>query len=382
MNNAIKKLLDNPNGFPPSKELHKSLPSLTANTLLTFIQQWYQDNEETLAISGKNLCSILSMSENQLRRSKKLLKEKGYIRTKLVGHPSISSYILGGESMDKRMDNHTEDSGLSILSENHTITKTPRGKRRNSAKNEVYPSCEISDNILITILNKDKILSELNKNKKYKELYEKFGTRIELDLSCLLYDEIVITRPGYFDWRLHSDKCAIAKIILNWCVDIDKLIRKDGRCPELVLDVILWCQRNDFWAQNIKSAEKLRKQFPKLHEQMDKDQNIGICRTRDIYPEITKELITLFIKDFLAGRKVEWSVQDKEKFIKAAVLVVKFAKEGKLMQNNVPGYLIQCLNINYADEEKAVIPGHLCSSRTWDVLMPQYLRELGVIYSA
>lgn len=381
MDNILKEFWNETSGLSPSRQLQKTIPSLTQNTLLHFIQQWYKKHEEPLSISGKNLCKLLCMSKNQLRLAIKLLEKNGYIKTKLVGHPSINCYLLSEQSNEIRPTTQDlEEPDLEISRE----PKTPRRKVRNSEKKPVYPSSEISDNILTTILNKDKLLSELLGQGKYLKLYEKFGTKIELDLSCLLYEEIIKNRPGYFDWKLHSDKCAIVKIILNWCEDIDKLIRIDKREPDLVLDVITWCQQDSFWAQNVKSAETLRKQFPKLHERMDEDKPgaTTVCRTRDMHPEITQKLIKQYTRDFLAGRETQWEAKDKEKFIKAARILVKFAHDGKLRQENVPGYLMRCLYLNYTEEEKAVLPGHLCSKRTWDVLMPQYLRELGVIYSA
>ena len=374
--------------FPPSRELHKILYSLTQNTLLNFIQQWYQHNKEPLSISGKDLCELLCMNENQLRLAKKVLKKNGYIETSIAGHPPITSYFL--KKSDR--DIYSDHSGINTRGRNTDpgrnttpgINTTLQRKAPNLEENPIYLSSEIPTNILTTILKQNNILVGISREDKYAKLIEKFGTKIELDLSCVLYEEIIKNRPGYFDWRLKSDKGAIAKIILNWCEDIDKLIRRDGRAPGLVLDVILWCQQDKFWAQNIKSAETLRKQFPRLHEQMDKDNNkdTGVCRTRDMFPEITQELTKQYTKTFLSGREVDWPAQDKEKFIKAASLVVKFAKEGKLIQTNVPGYLMRCLFTNYTEEEKAVVPGHLCTSRTWDVLMPQYLRDLGVIYAS
>jgi hypothetical protein len=58
-----------------------------------------------------------------------------------------------------------------------------------------------------------------------------------------------------------------------WAADIDKIIRLDGRCYEQVLEVIEWCQQDNFWQNNILSAAKLRLQLDKLEIRMDKDFN-------------------------------------------------------------------------------------------------------------
>lgn len=53
----------------------------------------------------------------------------------------------------------------------------------------------------------------------------------------------------------------------KWCLSIDRLIRLDNREPEVVAAIIHWCQDDSFWAANIQSADKLRKQFSRLYLQ-------------------------------------------------------------------------------------------------------------------
>ena len=53
----------------------------------------------------------------------------------------------------------------------------------------------------------------------------------------------------------------------KWCLAIDRLIRLDNREPEVVAAIIHWCQDDSFWAANIQSADKLRKQFSRLYLQ-------------------------------------------------------------------------------------------------------------------
>lgn len=53
-----------------------------------------------------------------------------------------------------------------------------------------------------------------------------------------------------------------------WARDIDLMIRRDGRTPERIREVIVWCQRDDFWWKNILSTQRLMKQFDRLEAEM------------------------------------------------------------------------------------------------------------------
>ena len=50
----------------------------------------------------------------------------------------------------------------------------------------------------------------------------------------------------------------------GWADDIRKLVELDDNTVDEVKEVIDWCQSDDFWKNNVMSANKLRVQFPKL----------------------------------------------------------------------------------------------------------------------
>ncbi len=54
----------------------------------------------------------------------------------------------------------------------------------------------------------------------------------------------------------------------KWCEHIDKLHRIDKREYSEIESVILWCQENSFWQNNILSTDKLRKKFEQLYLSM------------------------------------------------------------------------------------------------------------------
>ncbi len=55
----------------------------------------------------------------------------------------------------------------------------------------------------------------------------------------------------------------------KWAVHIDYLNRLDGRSLKDVNEVILWCQRDSFWRNNILSTRKLRDKFTQLYLSMN-----------------------------------------------------------------------------------------------------------------
>ncbi|RKY68395.1 MAG: hypothetical protein DRP97_06355 [Candidatus Latescibacterota bacterium] len=106
----------------------------------------------------------------------------------------------------------------------------------------------------INALNTNSI-NALNINNKY--IYS--GDSIEYKLSSLLYRHILKRNPEYKapNWKI-------------WCVDMNKILRIDKRRPEQVEKVINWCQKDDFWQDNILSPRKLRRQYDQLVLKMKK----------------------------------------------------------------------------------------------------------------
>lgn len=76
---------------------------------------------------------------------------------------------------------------------------------------------------------------------------------IEYRLSALLFSLIQTNNPN-----------AKTPNFNQWSKQIDLMIRIDKRMPEEIESVIRWCQADFFWAGNILSTNKLRKQFDQL----------------------------------------------------------------------------------------------------------------------
>jgi hypothetical protein len=80
---------------------------------------------------------------------------------------------------------------------------------------------------------------------------------INKNISELLLNEIIKRKPDFK--RPDLDK---------WATEIDLMVRIDKRDIEEIKKVILWCQKDTFWQNNILSTSKLRKQFDQLSLKM------------------------------------------------------------------------------------------------------------------
>jgi hypothetical protein len=57
----------------------------------------------------------------------------------------------------------------------------------------------------------------------------------------------------------------------SWVDEFDRMVRLDGYTYEQVENAILWSHSDDFWWQNVRSPQKLRKHFEMLREQARRD---------------------------------------------------------------------------------------------------------------
>lgn len=93
-----------------------------------------------------------------------------------------------------------------------------------------------------------------NNEKKYLENSKEFR------LSLFLFNNIRKRKPDYKQPDFQK-----------WSIQSDYILRIDKRDIEECKKVIIWCQQDEFWQDNILSTAKLRKQYDKLVLKMNKD---------------------------------------------------------------------------------------------------------------
>lgn len=126
-------------------------------------------------------------------------------------------------------------------------TTEPQKRYNRTAENETHTNKNIN-----------------NKKNKYNPNSDEFV------LSKLLIKCILERKPDFKKPNIH-----------HWAKHIDRMIRLDNRAPPRIREVIVWCQTDDFWQNNILSTEKLRKQFDKLELKMAGHNEQGAKNKRD-----------------------------------------------------------------------------------------------------
>lgn len=132
-----------------------------------------------------------------------------------------------------------QDSLFKVKLNNYTVKSdnyTPSSQITTGVKSNNY---HINKNILI-------------KDYKYNKEDEK--------LTELLYSLVKQNYPFLFE----KGKKSLEKKFKKDCTEMNKLHRIDNRDYKKIAFIILWSQKDSFWKQNIRSVQKLRKQFDSL----------------------------------------------------------------------------------------------------------------------
>ena len=170
------------------------------------------------------------LSEYQVRRASNSLKELGFLETKL-------KKANGSPTLHYKLD-------MDALSE--SIVKKLKNRNQTNLRNDTEVSQE-SLTVDDTVNDNSRKESPDSTNVKYGDDSPYLG------LAKYLFTKV----------KENNSKAPIPNF-QNWADDIRKLVELDKNTVEEVKDVIDWCQGNDFWKNNVLSANKLRKQFPKL----------------------------------------------------------------------------------------------------------------------
>jgi hypothetical protein len=81
----------------------------------------------------------------------------------------------------------------------------------------------------------------------------KYGEK-DIEMVKLMFEQMHLNYPNIRQKEIREVDYEI----------MNKLHRIDGNDYELIKAVIMWCQQDDFWKQNIRSVNKLRIKFDDL----------------------------------------------------------------------------------------------------------------------
>ena len=95
---------------------------------------------------------------------------------------------------------------------------------------------------------------------------------------------------SYLLWKIRENNSGFKEPdIQKWAHNIDLMIRVDKRDADDIVQVIDWCQSDDFWKVNILSTQKLRDKYDNLFMKMNKDKPKKQVDSIDAYKEMFRK---------------------------------------------------------------------------------------------
>jgi hypothetical protein len=205
---------------------------------------------------------------------------------------------------------------------------------------------------------------DVKKNYEHNSLpYELADILIERVKSHTNYLQRYVGVPGAFEIIKQNSAHEIAKVL------------KEEKNDNLVLEVFEFALEDEFWRDNIRSGNKFRLQFPKLLQQMENRVPMKVGEDED--RATTMKLVGIY-RALIDNPKYFPPEELYYKFYQARKRLEDFFSPRNIIVHNGIEYLLSCLQKNYGDRDMTIYPGHLNSDHTWEVLMPQYMREIGL----
>jgi hypothetical protein len=162
---------------------------------------------------------------------------------------------------------HNGDTFLEIIDfEEHQYFRSDRPRKAEYPEPEKHTDSQTATNGIPMTTNGSHILS-VSVSKSISNKYSEGSD--ELRLSELLYKKIKERNPEHKEVNLQK-----------WACDIDLMLRVDNRKPDVIEKLIIWCQQDSFWQNNILSTSKLRAQYDQLILKMkaDKEKLVSITQ--------------------------------------------------------------------------------------------------------
>lgn len=154
---------------------------------------------------------------------------------------------------------------LALCDRYDSVTKNNESKSKSKSIEDISKdiSSELSDES--TDAPSQSEGSSKPKKKKSAPIFD--AETHEYKLAAWL-DKQIAGRMAYYKRRTDAQ-------LQEWALVFNRMNRLDGIDWDTMRDVLMWSQSDDFWQRNILSADKFRKQFAKLADQMERDYRNG-----------------------------------------------------------------------------------------------------------
>ena len=198
--------------------------------------------------SEPKLAERWGWSRTKVRNFLKLLEQEQMIKNKKEGKKRTRLIVLnyndyqGLENNERTRREQGENKEKTTEEQGENINKNDKNdKNEKNDKEDISMSQQSSDD-----------------DKPIKPEYEFGEDSTEIALARFMINEMLRVKP---DSKVPKSD---VKSLQNWAKHIDYMIRLDKREPRQIAELFRWAQNDTFWVANIRSPQKLRKQWDTL----------------------------------------------------------------------------------------------------------------------
>lgn len=235
--------------------------------------------------SEPKLASRWGWSRTKVRNFLEILEQEGMLKNIKEGKKRTRLKVLNYNTYQD-MANNRKTTDEQPKDNRKTTEEQPKDINNND-NNDNNDNNEKNDKEKYNIS-----LSQQSSDDDHSSKHEfKFGEdSIEIHLARFMIQEMLRVKP---DSKVPKDD---VKSLQVWAQHIDYMIRLDKRTPRQIAELFRWAQQDDFWCANIRSPQKLRKQWDTLELRRKKDkkpnarkQNTNLSKLEEMYQQALEE---------------------------------------------------------------------------------------------
>lgn len=357
---------------------------------------WYACGEKEFYKTDESFYKEIGVGKYEFRAAKDKIKTMRIINTVIKKNPARTHYSVNIDKLFQlTIEKLTSLEGSESLEYEPMNMEKPNTEPMNMEKpNLEKPYCELGKTQFMNMEKPNTIYKETNKesNKDSKRITPPLSKTLskassnpktyptdsdEYLLASYMIELILERKPNFYQSRFEKPSYK-EELIQKWCISAKRLLVTDKIELSRVIDAIDYTAVTPFFSSNILSLDKLRARFDEIELSMQRDGFKVFKEPDDPNAEITKKVIRSYGILINNLNYQPLKLEDKLKFIETSKKMIAFYESHSIIRKNWLEYLAKCMEKNYKDKGDTLYPGHMSSKHTWEVLMPQFIAELGI----
>lgn len=225
--------------------------------------------------SLRQLCNRWGWSNTKVKNFLNLLEKENMIAIKSDSKKTTITIV---NYNDYQKWNDTENDTETTEKRHENDTKTTQEHTNNNDNNDKNDKNEKED--INNTMSQQSSDDDKPTDIKFDE------DSVEIQLARFMISEMLRVKP---DSKVPKDD---VKSLQSWAKHIDYMIRLDKRTPRQIAELFRWAQNDTFWCANIRSPQKLRKQWDTLELQRSRSKrspNKNLSKLEQMYREALEE---------------------------------------------------------------------------------------------